>query len=160
MKQIFATLLCGSMALGSTSVSAAGTGCDLALGGKHLGSACLETVQGQTHRPSGNDSVYKAIFSQRQDHTVLASNGPKNLGTWPIPSATDSRDDRRADLFVTKTVSDSSPPVTAQSSYSRALSSAMQEVGAAPTPQPATHALLLTGLIAVVYVSQRRRPRF
>lgn len=37
---------------------------------------------------------------------------------------------------------------------------AIQQVDPAPTSQPATPALILAGLIAVLYISRRRRPEF
>lgn len=46
-----------------------------------------------------------------------------------------------------------------RSTYLQTVGSALQAADATPSPQPATHTLLLGGLMAVLYVALRRRPR-
>jgi hypothetical protein len=82
---------------------------------------------------------------------------PKGLTQSDVSISVSKRTENRPVLLAA--AENGSSESSTRSAYLQAVGSALQAVDATPSPQPATHTLLLGGLMAVLYVALRRRPR-
>ncbi len=163
MKKFFAIVALSAMtfASGSALASNSGESCDDPLKSKLGQSFCYELFDDLAPGLYNVSFEYEATKSGgRRDRTLdfgFLFDSQKGPATWDQLSDSTKSSGWNTYSFVTKAGGDSFLIFALLGVYPHKFSLALQNIHVTAVPEPATYAMLLAGLGAIVFVSRRRR---
>jgi len=163
MKKFLVSLALTAMTFATGSAFAASESCDDPLKSKLGQSFCYEVFDDLAPGLYKVSFEYEATktggpFDRTLDFAFLFDSA-KGPGTFDQLSDSTKTSGWNTYSFVTKAGGDSFLIFALLGVYPQKFSLALQNITVTAVPEPATYAMLLAGLGAIVFVSRRRRPQ-